>query len=167
MRRLTFRIVVTVLTFTIGVTSTSLWFLFSRPSTMKPQAEVSAPSQAPAKQERTYSRGPAGMSTKGSFITLNSSDGMSFKKWTVDYESPERANREFRKRLKKAIEIMSREPVFSDNIRSTGEKVVARFPDSYEDAGPASLLWTDGAEFVQVDSSSVQNILEYRKDFGR
>ena len=124
-----------------------------------------------SKSGRKYSRGIAGEGAEGargaSFITLNSSDGMEFTKWSTNYETPERASAELQRKLGKALEIVSREPTLDANGREIGQKVVARFAPSNRDAGPASLLWTEGSELFQVDSSSTENILEYRKDFNR
>ena len=167
MRRLAFRLSVALLTFTLGVTVASLWFVSRHRSPVAGNVAVNSPSQAPAKQERKYERGPAGEATTGSFITLYSSDGMSFTKWSVYCDSPQRAKREFQERLKKAVGIISRESVFDEHGQQIGEKVVAVFSPSDPDNSPASLLWTEKEELFQVEGSSLQNILEYRKDFRR
>jgi hypothetical protein len=88
---------------------------------------------------------------------------MEFTKWTTDYETPERARAQLERKLAKALEIVSREPTKDTNGREVGETVVARFANNNRGAGPASLLWTTGLELCQVDSSSIQNILEYHK----
>ena len=172
MRRITFRLLVGLLAFIIGISAASLWLVarYTSPATARPANNIPVP--ASAKQERTYERGMAGSATAdnprgGSFTSFHSSDGMSFTKWSTDYGSQSRADKELEKRLKKALEVVSREPVFDESGRKVGEKAVASFPPHYDGAGPVSLLWTHGSEFFHVDSSSVQNILEYRKDFNR
>ncbi len=172
MRRLTFRFLVGFLTFLVGISAASLWLVarYQSPVIIEPAKNVSVP--VPAKRERTYERGIAGSATVdnprgGSFTSFHSSDGMSFTKWSTDYGSLNHADKQLQKRLKRALEIVSREPVFDESGRKVGEKVVASFPPHYDGAGPASLLWTYGSEFFHVDSASVQNILEYRKDFNR
>ena len=167
MRRLTLRLVVALLTFVIGVTAASLWFIFLRSTPMAVKLEVNSPPQAPAEPQRIYERGPAGEATTGSFITLSSSDGMNFTKWSVYCGTPQRAKRELQKRLKKAVEVVSREPVFDEGGQQIGEKLVALFAPNDPDNSPASLLWTEKEELFQVETSSLQNILEYRKDFRR
>ena len=134
---------------------------------MAVKLEVNAPPPAPVKRERIYERGLAGQATTGSFITLHSSDGMSFTKWSVYCETPRRAKREFQKRLKKAVELVSREPVLDEQGQQIGEKVVALFSPDDPDNSPASLLWTEKEELFQVEGSSLHDILEYRKDFRR
>ena len=167
MRRLTIRLIVTSLTFIIGVTAASLWFVLRRSHPEANKLAVHAPAQPPNKQERAYSRGPAGLATTGSFITLNSSDGMSFTKWSVNCRTPQLAKRELQKRLRKATEIISQEPVFGEGSQQIGEKVVALFPSNNPDNSPATLIWTENEELFQVEGSSLHNILEYRKDFHR
>jgi len=122
-----------------------------------------------SKSGRTYTRGIAGEGAEGargaSFITLVSSDGMNFTKWSTDYGTPERASSQLQLKLAKALEIVARESTKDVNGREVGETIVARFSANNRDAGPASLLWTAGSELFQADSSSVENILAYRKDF--
>jgi len=118
-----------------------------------------------AKPSRTYSRGLAGSSTAGSFITLNSSDGMSFTKWTLDFDSSAQAQGEMEKRLKDAVKIISREPLFDGSGERVGETLVALVPPNGADYAAARLMWTHKEEFCQVDGATLNNILEYRKDF--
>lgn len=172
MRRLTFRFLAGLFTFLIGISAASLWLVahYTSPITVEPAKNV--PVQLSANQERTYERGIAGSATAnnprgGSFTSFHSSDGMSFTKWSTDCGSLSRADKELQKRLKRALETVSREPVFDESGRRVGEKVVASFPPNYDGSGPASLLWTYGSEFFHVDSASVENISEYRKDFNQ
>lgn len=167
MRRLTLRVIVALITFVIGVTAASLWLIFPRRSSVAVKLEVTTPPQTPVKRERTYERGPAREARDGSFITSYSSDGMNFTKWSVHCDTPRRVRREFEKRLKKVVEIISREPVLDEHGELLGEKVVAVFSPDDPDNSPASLLWTEKEELFQVEGSSLHDILEYRKDFGR
>lgn len=127
---------------------------------------------AQPKQERTYKRGPAGLGVRSdksivSFITFDSSDGMHFIKWSRAYESPERANDALENILRKSSEIVKRESVTDDDGQKIGRKIVAKFPPDAPDYGPASLIWTEKEELFEVHSATLQNILEYRKDFKR
>ena len=92
---------------------------------------------------------------------------MSFTKWSVYCGSPEGAERELKKRIKKAIKIVSQELVFDKAGHQVGEKIVVLFSPGDPDNSASSLLWTENDELFQVESSSLQNILEYRKDFKR
>jgi hypothetical protein len=115
--------------------------------------------------KRVYERGAAGLDTTGSFITLYSSDGMSFTKWTVECRTPEGARKEMQKRLSKTVRVVSREPLFDQNGEQIGETVVALVPPNGADYAAATLIWTDKDELCQVDGATLGNILEYRKDF--
>ena len=157
MRSLTLRILVALSTFVVGIAAGSAWRALD--SKHLPIFE------AFEKQERKYTRGPAGEATTGSFITLYSSDGMSFTKWTVECGSPEGAKREMQKRLNKAVKIVSREPLFDQNGEQIGETVVALVPPNGADYAAATLLWTEKDELCQVEGATLGNILEYRKDF--
>jgi hypothetical protein len=167
MRRLTLRLIVALLAFIVGVAAVSLWFVLRRSNPEGNKLKVTAPAQTPNKQARTYTRGPAGLATTGSFITLNSSDGMSFTKWSVYCRTARLAQRELQKRLRKATEIVSREAVLDEGGQRIGEKIVASFSPNGPDISPATLIWTENEELFQVEGSSLQNILEYRKDFNR
>lgn len=135
----------------------------------------SKPPPSPAAKQsdrgRLYKRGiarEAGAGSRGaSFITLESPEGNKFTKWSSHFDSSERATVELQNRVSKALEIVSREPVFDTEGHQIGEKVVARFSPHSRLAGPASMFWTEDEEMFEVDSDSVRNILEYRKDFNR
>ena len=163
MRKLIIRVLVALLTFEVGITAASLWYYTSSNSRFsKPVSRLFATTQ-----ERTYQRGPAGEATTGSFITLNSSDGMHFTKWSVYCRSAEGARRELEERTKAAVQIISRESVVDKSGQQIGEKIVAVFSPNDSRHCAASLLWTENEEMFQVAGSSLQNILEYRKDFKR
>ena len=160
MRTISFRILIAIVTFAIGVSSVFLRHLIGRCS--REITSIASPSKPP----RTYGRGLSGSATNGSFITLNSSDGMNFTKWSVYCGSPERAERELAKRIEGG-KIVTREVVFGEGGRRIGEKVVARFAPNERDSRAAALIWTENEELFEVDTSSVQYIFEYRKDFNR
>ena len=65
------------------------------------------------------------------------------------------------KRLKDAVEIIRREPVFDEKGTQVGERVVATFAP-YKDSSVvwAELLWTEGSRYVSQRRSSLQSILE-------
>jgi len=126
---------------------------------------ASACAKLQTKPERKYARGPAGEATTGSFITLESSDGMTFTKWTVDCASVEAAKMEMTTRLKTAVRVVSEENVFDKNGEQIGKEVVALVPPNGADYAAAMLIWTEREVLYQVDGATLGNILEYRKDF--
>ncbi len=171
MHRFTFRLIAASLTFIIGISAVSLWFMLrhSSPMTSK-RVENLSPPAAPAQPERKYEMEATGKAvskdgTPASISGWYTSDGMSFSRWSEYHASPERANRELQKTLKKAVTIIKRESLFDKAGLKVGEKVIATFPPKYPEYGAATLLWTDGSTFRYVSSSSLENILAYEKDF--
>ncbi len=158
MRAFAFRFLALLVTLTSGFVAHSLRV------TVIPHGEF-APTWPIETSKRVYKRGPAGEATTGSFITLYSSDGMSFTKWTVECRTPEGARKEMQKRLSKAVRIVSRGPLFDQNGEQVGETVVALVPPNGADYAAATLIWTEKDELCQVDGATLGNILEYRKDF--
>lgn len=165
-----FFLIVAFRTSTIGIVAASPWFVLRHHSSVNPQAAVTAPLQVAGKHERTYkSDGIAGSCiTKDkfpcSFAGFASSDGMSFSQMSEFYDSPNRANLALRRRLKKAVEIVQRQPLFDKQGKRKGEKVIARFSSNDRYNGAAEILWTDGRRFTYISGASLQDILEYEKD---
>jgi hypothetical protein len=90
---------------------------------------------------------------------------MQFSRRSEYHSSPERADRALRKALSKAAGIIKREPLFNGAGLKVGEKIIATFPSINPEDWSASLLWTDGAAFRHVTSSSLENILAHEKEF--
>ena len=166
MRRLTIRLAVALLTFTVGVAAAWLWFFACQasPDELEVTEKISAP--VPSRRERTIVSGMAGegISEDGyptSFVDYEYSDGTSIHQLSVFYKSPKRAKSELQKRLKEAVEIIRREPVLDEKGRQVGERVVATFaPYKDSSAVRAELLWTEGARYVSQRRSSLESILE-------
>lgn len=161
MKRLALYLLVSLVSFVIGVAASDGWRYLTKPAFPFDPINIVVISSTAKSNQRQYQRGVAGLATRGSFITLNSADGLNFTKWTVYYDSPQLANKALEKRLKKAVRIISREVVFGDGTE-IGEKVIAVFPGN-----AVSLLWTENDEMCEVEASSLPEILEYRKDFKR
>jgi hypothetical protein len=153
-----FRLLALLVSLTLGFAAHSLRVIISSRGEFAGNWPIHAP-------KRVYERGPAGVATTGSFITLDSSDGMSFIKWTVECRTPEGARKEMEKRLSKAVRIVSREPLLDQNGEQIGETVVALVPPNGVQYAAATLIWTEKDELCQVDGATLGNILEYRKDF--
>lgn len=173
MRCLTLRLAVALLTFIIGITAAFLWVesrRYPEPKTISVEESKSAP---PAdEKKRTYEHEMQASGYSGSyracFGALSSTDGMKFSSTNIYFGSPKRANRELQKNLKQAVEVIKREPTFDKQGGRVGEKVIATFaPYEGSSAVSAKLLWTEGADFGYIISSSLQNILEYEKDHQR
>ena|SRR5258706_6725483 len=158
MQTFAFRLLALLVSLTLGFATHSLRVIISSRGNSVGNWPIEAP-------KRVYERGPAGLATTGSFITLFSSDGMSFTKWTVECRTPEGARKEMQKRLSNAVRVVSREPLVGQNGEQIGETVVALVLPNGVDYAAATLIWTDKDELCQVEGATLGNILEYRKDF--
>jgi hypothetical protein len=121
-RRLSLFILVACSSFGVGVILTRSIRFVNKPSS----AVIATVRQIPLSfedNERQYHRGPAGLATRGSFITLNSSDGMSFTKWSVYCQSSDEATMKLQKGIRGATKIISREPVYDDKGQQIGERL--------------------------------------------
>ena len=172
MYRLTFRLAIAILTFTIGVVATFQWLIFRPLSPATISVEQNQLLAVQIERRRNYESGMHASGFAGRyracFGTVTSSDGMSFSWTRISYNSSARARRELQRRLNRAVEIVKREPVFGEAGRQVGEQVVATFvPYRGASVVSAELIWTDGSTFGYVESSSLQNILKYEKDHQR
>lgn len=172
MRRFTFRFAVAFLTFAVGVAAVSLWLISRRPNPTLKSAAENQPALLRPEKKRTYEWGIRASGTSGKyracFGSFSSSDGMKFSSTNIYFDSAKRADRELRARLKEAAEIVKREPVFDNSGHKVGEQVVATFaPVKDSPVASAALIRVEGSDFVSIESSSLQNILEYEKDHQR
>jgi len=172
MRRLTLRLAVALLTFTIGMTAASLWIVSRRPNPKIISVVESQPIPSADEKKRTYeyemqASGYSG-SNRACFGAFSSSDGMKFSSTNIYFSSPKRANRELEKTLRDVSEIIKREPILNREGRKIGQRVVAMFvPYKGSSKASAKVIWAEGADFGYIGSSSLQNILEYEKDHQR
>ena len=172
MRRFMFRFVIAFITFTVGVAAASLWLISRRPNLQPKSAAENQSTPLVAEKKRTYEWGiqASGYSGKyrACFGSFSSSDGMKFSSTNIYFNSSKRSYRELQMSLKKAIEIIKREPILNASGHKIGERVVASFTP-YKDSPVASaaLIRAEGSDFVSIESSSLQNILEYEKDHQR
>jgi hypothetical protein len=172
MRRFTLRFAIAFLTFTVGVAAASLWPISRRPKLQPTPVVENQPTSLVAEKKRTYEWGMQASGRSGKyracFGSFSSSDGMKFSSTNIYFGSPKRANREFQKRLKNAIEVIKREPILDASGHKVGELAVATFaPHEGSSVASAALIRAEGADFVSIESSSLQNILEYEKDHQR
>jgi hypothetical protein len=173
MPKLTLRLSAGLLTFLIGVASASVW-LTSRRHSATNNRGGSAP-EAPNHDmvKRTYrdvdhvSVGLRVGVYGASVSTVESSDGRVFTSVIAVLPSDKRAQWGMDRILRSASEVIKREPLFDEKGVRVGEKAVATFAGHAEPlVGSAQLLWTRGAEFSRVGSSSLQNVLAYERDYG-
>ena len=159
MTRVSVKLVVAVLTFTLGVGASSLRHLWHQ-NRLSKSNEV-----AP---RRTYERDMHFDAARGSLWLFSSSDGRKFKRWTITCGSPELARKMMEELLGNSEQIVFREVVRGPRGEYVGEEVIAVFPLSDEENGVASLFHISQSEYlVQITSNSLQNILDFRDDYRR
>lgn len=105
---------------------------------------------------------------RGCIGTIESSDGIIYSWSRISYRSHKGATRELNSELAQAVEIVKRGALFDESGKIVGDEVIATFA---VDEGPsyisAKVLWTRGADFGDVASSSIKNILTYLEDHQR
>ena len=158
MARISVKILVAVMTLTLGLGVSSLrnrWRDQNRLSTTNA-----------VRPRRTYVRDMHFDAAKGSLWLFSSSDGRKFERWTITCGSPELATKKMEELLGKSVRIVSREVVRGAHRERLGEEVIAIFPTSDTENGVASLFYVDQSEYlVQITGSSLQNIIDFRDDY--
>lgn len=157
--RLSVKLVVAILTLMLGVGASSLrqrWH----------QNRLSTANEAAPR--RAYQRDMHFDAAKGSLWLFSSSDGRKFQRWTITCGSPELARKKMEELLRSSVRIVYREVVRGPRGEQVGEEVIAVFPESDEENGVASLFHVSHSEYlVQITSSSLQNIIDFRDDYRR
>jgi hypothetical protein len=157
MTRIGVRFLIVFLAFVVGISSASLWVYFHN--------QQRAVAVKPAGLRRAYERRTHYDAARGSLWEFTSSDGREFKRWTITCGSPAGARRKMTELLTGATKIVLRDPVRDAQGREIGEEVVAAFPASDTENGVASLFHVNESEYlVQITSSSLSNILDFRTD---
>lgn len=156
MTRVSLKLLVAVLTLTLGVGVSSLkhrWHQ-NRPSTSSTLG-----------LRRTYERDMHLDAARGSLWLFSSSDGRKFNRWTITCGSPALAKKKMEELLGNSVKIVSREVVRGPRGELLGEDVIAVYPMSDRENGVASLFHVDQSEYlVQITSDSLQNIKDFRDD---
>lgn len=79
------------------------------------------------------------------------------------YDTPEKANLVFQERLKEAVKVLERAPKFSEGGSKVGERAVAIIYNKARDEQHACVLWTEGRVLVEIYSPSLMHVLDFEK----
>jgi len=82
-------------------------------------------------------------------------------------DSSTQASKELQKRIKQAVEIVERDTKMDEKGQRVGDRVVATFAKSNSSENDVAVLWTNGAQFYYIQSSSLPIALEFEKKFYR
>ena len=167
MPRILLQLSVTLLTFIIGVSLASVWYILSHPSVESFKiAESTSVPQLVVEGPRFVQAGNACGFECSSHI-YNSSDGEVLSDSTCGYRSPARAKKELQRDLKGVQKIVERVPKLDWNGRQIGERVVAVFlPDEYGRRW-VRIMWTDGPRLHSINAPTLELALEFEQKEGR
>jgi hypothetical protein len=82
------------------------------------------------------------------------------------YDTPEKADQVFQDRLREAVRVLERTPKFSGGGAKVGERAVAIFYSRERGEQYACVFWTEGRVLTQVYSSSLMHVLDFEKHQG-
>jgi hypothetical protein len=102
-----------------------------------------------------------------SFQLFRSSDGVGLSMTIEDHVSPEQANRELQRIVKKAEKVIKLGPKINGNGEQVGERAVLLFSPNEPSRARAELFWTDGRYLKNISSPSLQHVLKFEKSFYR
>lgn len=142
MTSLNVKLVVAVLTFTLGVGVSSLRHRWHQ-NRLSTSNEVGL--------RRTYAREMHMDAAKGSLWLFSSSDGRKFKRWTITCGSPKLARKKMEELLGNSIQIVSRQVIRNARGEHLAEEVIAVFPMSDKENGVASLFRVNQLGYRSVE----------------
>jgi hypothetical protein len=150
MRRLSLRLLVSLLTFAIGITVSGLWLFGNRLFSEMKEESIS-------QQPLTFSSTMHACGPTSNHHTYVASDGVSISLSNEEFPSDKLAAKELQKKLESANEIIERRPELDSSGRKMGERVVAMFGNRVV----VFRLW--GNFLRSTESSSLKHILEFEK----
>ena len=160
MRRITFRIAVAILAFTIGIIGVWLVGLYPKIEDFLVDKLIPTPVlEQGAKKFNPLLRacGP------GYHEKYGLPDGRVMWEGSACYETPRLAKKELQDRIDKSLKIIERVPNYKDRFGRIGERIVLlTLPDSY--GARASILWYGGEDcFLYIDAPSLEIALEFER----
>ena len=167
MNRTMFRLLIVVLTFTIGITS--VWLLSRKPKVKKALPQVSAESSTAAileseKPKFTPAFRGCGMGYVQSYVLP---DGREMSEGSSCFESSRLARKEWRKLIDQASQIVNRVPQYKNRFGEKGERILALFPPDEYGRQWARIMWYDGGDcYLSINAPTLEVALEFEKSNG-
>jgi hypothetical protein len=97
------------------------------------------------------------------FATYRAADGVIVTVMHKEFPSASRAHEQIAKEASKATKVLDWNPIRNNKGSVSGERVVAVMPTSESSHTVHSILWTDGPQFYQIFSSSLQDDMKIEK----
>lgn len=165
MKRFSFRLIVALATFLVGISLTGFWLIKQRSSPQVVHVQVSEPSGSLVEQPLSFRSRMSACGPDGSFQSYESSDGVALSWQSRIFHSASGARRELRRRLRGAAEIIERTPELDDEGRRVGERVVAVF--AFDDSGQsrACVFSTYNNIFNGTEASSLRHVLAFEEQW--
>jgi hypothetical protein len=170
MRYVAIRCIVALITFFIGVATTTIWFAYGQLLARLTQIEdvnymksiVVVPPVVFKKVETIYSTGIERCVTTHVYA---SSDDFRVYLTSDSYESPRLADHELQRIVESAVEIIEQGPVLNHEGRVVGERVVGRrnYGTLYNES--AFIVWTYESRYNVVKGSSLMHVLAFEKAY--
>ncbi len=174
MKRIFFRLSISILTFAIGfsiVWLAGLLTIVFPPFENKPTSfnELHAGQPVTPIDETSYQkprftgtfRGCGFGYTQG----YKTDDGQQLSEGTTGFATRKKAHVEFKKRIAKAVRIVERVPNYKHRLGGSGERIVlVNPPDDRNAKETVSILWYDSGQFIDyIDAPSLDLALEFEQ----
>jgi hypothetical protein len=163
MKRMAFRLLIAVFTFTIGVACA--WLISTKANVRKALPDV--PSDISAmkpESERPTFRPTFRACGMGYAQGYELPDGRQMSEGSSCYESSHRARMEWRKLISGASKIIERVSQYKNRRGGSGERVVALFPPDEHGRQWARVMWYDGGEcYLSINAPTLEIAIEFEK----
>jgi hypothetical protein len=151
------RLLVTLLTFVVGLAFAMLWVTYQRPAPQPVKAEPNNVSELkPTSQDITFDGGYDGDLFLTNYI---SSDGVGLRYHCDELKSSSRAAKELPAVNRKGI--VERAPKLNDKGERVGERVV--FEYTLGSHTETEIVWTEGASVFRIYAPSLKYALLFKK----
>jgi len=166
MNRTTFRLLIAVLTFTIGITG--VWLLSRKPKVKKalPQVSIESSTTIPESEKPKFATTFRGCGM-GYMQGYELPDGREMSEGSGCFESSRLARKEWRKLIGQASQIVGRVPQYKNRFGEKGERIVALFPPDEYGREWAKIMWYDGGDcYLSINAPTLEVALEFEKSNG-
>jgi hypothetical protein len=163
MKRMAFRLVIAVFTFTIGVAGA--WLISTKANVRKALPEVlSEISAMKPESERPRFRRTLRACGTGYSQGYELPDGRELSEGSSCHESSDEARMQWQKLISGASKIIERVPQYKNKRGENGERVVALFPPDENGRQWARVMWYDGGEcYLSINAPTLEIAIEFEK----
>lgn len=167
MRRITFRLMIAVLTFAVG--SSVVWLVGLYPKVETTIIDSPAISSFLGVESLDSVLGtkfkPTGRACGMGYVQgYELPDGQRMSEGSMLFRSPALAKKGLKEMLAKASRIVERVPKSKNRLKELGERIMMEFPPDETGKGSVSIVWYDGGDLILfIDAPSLEIALEFEK----